>query len=493
MNDFPGHKTSTLGIMAFFKFESGAYTIDDDVKHFTREHILSALTGNVDPTTDVSTQIPGLPSAISQSLMKSSVQIAIVTYDSLTQKLNELRDDILLIYEQESIATQEGVLDVYLREIGNFITDIKEESALGYFSSSDGVLGMIFGGDTIIFCDNCKGGELSRIQEMANTLKHEAGHAIDWINGVGNQYASDSVHFHQIFEEKFLQNIPDTVFLHHVTDITFLEHCKSYENSEKPYEVVAEIISKYSHTYNAHAQIAEIVINHDFPYIWPAVKDIIPQIEDSLIGQGYDKNARPLYSNPSLYVLHDKYFSSADDNGHIYMSIFGLSSLEKASLKDLLSRHDIGIEERHESFLDWYVFHESDAEKLESLRGEIKKNIDVEFLGRAGNADFLRHIKSEERRVKKLLPSVNAVDVRIGFDGSLLLDMHQNFDAGNRLSCMTLNGFAFNNDYEIYSSSPEHISYAVPYDKIPGLYKPDLTISVGDTPAVSNNRRPTLD
>ena len=307
MHDFPGHKTDILQIMANIKFADGAYFVDKSVEHITSRDICSALAGNINPNEDISSQIPGLPGAIARDLFRSDIRIVVIKHKDLAIRLEDFREVILETHEEALSKLSEEDYKNFLNSMNKDIQDTRKESILGCFYSGDSLVNKLFEAPTIVLYDleepYVGTNKNSNVMHMASTLQHEAGHAIDYINGKKEKYASFTPHFHWVFEEKYLKNTPETAFLYHVADINFLEHCKHYKKAEKPFEVVAEVISKYCHTYNMHPQIAEVVTNHDFPYIWPEIKNIVPQIKDSLVSQGYNENARPLYSNPYIYIF----------------------------------------------------------------------------------------------------------------------------------------------------------------------------------------------
>ncbi len=476
MISFPGYRNSELNMLAHLKFEDGDYIIEPNLKHISLNGLCHAISGNVDPRLSIEKQIPGLPNGIAKSFLDSDTRLVVTTPKILSKRLMAFKKEKLAAYKAMGIPADDKGLVSELVSMDKFIITCLNDTSLGSFYPQGQFINELYGGYPVITIYDLKrssGNRYDDLIDIASTLQHEIGHAIDWHNGKKNLFASNESNFRRVFNQNFLPQIPKDTDLYYALDRPIQEHFQLYDEKDKPCELVAEIAAKYSHLYNMHPQIAEARLSTDYPYIWNEVKTIIPQIESGLLTQGYNRNARPLLATPSLYFLNDRHVSYPNENGDVYLAAHGLSQNEKNSLKKALFEHHIFATEKDAFDCNWLIIKKQDLGKLAALKLDIPNYIDMQYVDHIKSQAFLDIFEAEQNRIKTLLKKHN-VEGHLGFDGSLVLDMPHAHDPRSGLSYMEVNGFRFDEEFEITSSSPDRKSYAVPYNLLPDLYKPNL-------------------
>ena len=440
---FPGIRKVALEIGVFLKL--------DDPDYFGSIGDTKYLKPNV-----VKEGLMSLPNAILHAYLKSDC-ITVVATHSAFKKFLEKQD-----YRDK-----------------DYIKDVEDERIGGTFFPA----GSLGEQPTLIILEHSPKNyagttEHSRQIMFSATIAHEVGHAIDDLNG----WPSLQPYFKEAYKQ-YNKHRPEKEYLYGIADRYFVDHCKhGYDPSEEPPELVAELISKYTYAYNLSPQIAEATMNIDFPYVWHALKEVIPQIEQSLLPQKLDSNARPLFCAPEAFFALDVNLpiEKKEDTGDTYISVFGMSKNEVHRLEGFLKEHQ--IETRKETLMrdPYIVFDKENMNKLNSLKTSLSSIVDTNYFETLDTPEFALRLIREEDRLQTTLKEIYSIRlphlrVRLGYDETVLVEVPSVFDY-TKLPFQDIS-----EDDKIYTSAPGKSRYAIPFDRLPKLLTPDLSADAVST------------
>tara|TARA_B100001989_G_scaffold252100_1_gene233112 strand:- start:2458 stop:3825 length:1368 start_codon:yes stop_codon:yes gene_type:complete len=307
------------------------------------------------------------------------------------------------------------------------------------------------------------------IDKMNHRIEHESGHAFDHIEAGYEGFISDKPSLIDAFEKYMESGV-----IHRRVDeseVKLEEHLELYGPHFGRREAVAEMIQKFSERCKVgYTQFAERTMATDFPFIWDALKQEMPQIGKFYKKHGLDINARPLHTTPQDILTHE-HLHRALEGGDFNISVHGLSVNEIDNVRSFLQesgfnpRDNIGSNDKEYSFL---VVPSEEAERFRSMRDEMIKSRQEKGLEDPEVLD-----EEEFRITKEFLTQVRNRDLfksmSLARDGGLILNMSEDYDLtelGQQVGIPDLS-----ESDRITTSSPDTKTLAVAFNRLPQEFR----------------------